>query len=236
MPLPRNVFINSAGAEAYYGPAAAFFLAPVKEPTMRQAYSAADFTAQLVALLPEGAAWPRDPASTLQALMRGLASELARVDARAVDLAAEADPRGTDELIADWERQLGLPDPCAPAVATLDERRAAVVIKLVSPGSQSRAYFIDLASRLGYAVTLDEFFSEGAAIAGGIPYTGTGWAYTWRVNVDAEVGVTHFRAGSGRAGEPIRAWEIHPLECQVRRSAPAHTRVLFAYSSFTIIG
>lgn len=236
MSLPLNVFINSVGTEGYYGPAASFFLAPVKEPTMRQAYSAGDFTSQLVALLPEGGAWPRDPGSALQALMRGLAAELARIDARAVALTAEADPRITSELISEWERQLGLPDPCAPAAATLDERRAAVVIKLVATGSQSRAFFIDLATRLGYAVTLDEFFSEGAAIAGGIPYTGTGWAYTWRMNVDAEVGVTHFRAGSGRAGEPIRAWEIHPLECQVRRSAPAHTRVLFAYSSFVVIG
>lgn len=191
----------------------------------------ADYQDALSALLPTGAAWPRDPASALQLLVGALSAELARVDARAAQLLAEVDPAATAELLADWERVVGLPDPCVTQVQTVAERRAALEGRLTAVGGQSRAFFIALASRLGYSVTIDEFPSAAAATAAGITYTGDDWAHTWRVNVPAGVAVKAFRAGAGAAGEPLRSWSNEVIECQFNRHKPAHTRLLFAYAA-----
>lgn len=194
-------------------------------------YSKDEYQQALAALLPEGAAWPRDAGSVLMRLLGGLAAELERIDARAALLMAETDPASTTELLADWERVVGLPDPCVTQAQTVAERRAALEGRLTSVGGQSRAFFFQLAQRLGYTVTIDEFASAAAATAAGISFTGNEWAHTWRVNVPATVGITPFRAGAGAAGEPLRAWSNEVIECQFKRLKPAHSRLLFAYST-----
>lgn len=185
----------------------------------------------LAGLLPTGAAWPRDPQSALLRLVRSLAVELERMDQRAAQLLAETDPASTSELLPDWERVVGLPDPCVTTGQTVAERRQALEGRLTSVGGQSRRFFIELAARLGYSITIDEFASAAAATAAGIPYAGDGWAHTWRVNVPTTVAVTPFRVGAGSVGEPLRVWSNEVLECQFNRYKPAHTRVLFAYAT-----
>ncbi len=184
----------------------------------------------MAGLLPTGPAWPREPASPLMRFVGGLASELARVDGRMAQLLAETDPASTTELLPDWERVVGLPDPCVTLAQTVAARRLALEGRLTSVGGQSRRFFIELATRLGYSITIDEFASASAATAAGISFSGAGWASTWRVNVPVAVAVTPFRAGAGAAGEPLRAWSNEVIECQFNRYKPAHTRVLFAYS------
>jgi uncharacterized protein YmfQ (DUF2313 family) len=73
-----------------------------------------DYLAQLAALLPTGPALSRDPDSALMRLLGLPAAELAEVDKRIAALLAEADPRGTSELLPDWEADFGLPDDCSP--------------------------------------------------------------------------------------------------------------------------
>ncbi|MCU0919031.1 MAG: YmfQ family protein [Burkholderiaceae bacterium] len=235
---PRDLYINSATLEAYYGPNRTLFLAPRQEPALPSPFDADEFAAQLQALLPQGAAWLVEAGTVLRRLLGALAAEFARVDGRARALADESDPRRTSEMLDDWERMLGLPDACTQAASGLEERRAVVQAKVLlgAEGLQSPAYFVDLASRLGYGATVQEFASEQDAIDAGIPYSGSGWAHTWRLNVDAEVAVTLFRAGSARAGDPLRSWGIHPIECRVNHAKPAHTRALYAYSSHVLLG
>lgn len=194
-------------------------------------YSQDEYRDGLAALLPDGAAWPREPGSVLMRVLRALAAELERIDARAAQLLAETDPAATTELLADWERVVGLPDPCVTQAQTVAERRLALEGRLTSVGGQSKLFFIQLAERLGYRVTIDEFPTAAAATAAGILFTGDEWAHTWRVNVPDSVGVVPFRAGAGAAGEPLRAWSNEVIECQINRFKPAHTRVLFAYAS-----
>lgn len=184
----------------------------------------------LGALLPTGDAWPRSINSTVFKLLAGLAAELQRVDAAAWRLIDEADPSTTLELLADWERVTGLPDPCVTAVQTVAERRQALAGRLAGQRGQSRQFFIDLAARLGYTVTITEFTSAAAATAAGVLFTGDEWAHIWRVNVPVSTGITDFKAGSGTAGEPLRAFGNEVIECQFNRLKPAHTRVLFAYA------
>lgn len=185
----------------------------------------------LAQLLPSGGAWARDPASPLMKFLSALGAEFERLDGRAAQLLAETDPASTTELLGDWERVVGLPDPCVTLAQTVAERRLALEGRLTAVGGQSRAFFIALAHRLGYSVTIDEFASSGAATAAGITFTGDEWAHIWRVNVPTSVAITPFRAGSGAAGEPLRAWSNEVIECQFNRYKPAHTRVLFAYAT-----
>ncbi len=112
--------------------------------------SADQYREQLQALLPSGAAWPRDQAAILTATLDALAQELGRVDVRMTDLLNEADPRTTNELLADWERSRGLPDPCVTGTLTTDQRRNNLVAKVTNLGGQSPAYFLLVAERMGF--------------------------------------------------------------------------------------
>ena len=194
------------------------------------AHSQDEYRDALAALLPTGLAWPREPQSVLMQFLASLAAEFTRLDGRAAQLLAETDPASTTELLQDWERVVGLPDPCVTQVQTIAERRQALEGRLTAVGGQSRRFFVELASRLGYSITIDEFPSAAAATAAGISYSGDEWANIWRVNVPTSVAITPFRVSAGAAGEPLRAWSNEVLECQFNRYKPAHTRVLFAYA------
>ena len=120
-------------------------------------HSGDDYAEALGNLLPTGAAWDRDPNGALGLLISALGQVWGDVDGRALDLLQiETDPRFTLELLGDWERAFGLPDPCIPVVQTLPERRAALVQKMTLQGGQSRAFFIVIAASLGYAITMTE--------------------------------------------------------------------------------
>ena len=75
------------------------------------------YLSQLISLLPPGDALAREPGSVLERLLSVPAAELARVDGRVEALLTESDPARTTEMLADWERALGLPDVCYPNFA-----------------------------------------------------------------------------------------------------------------------
>ena len=196
------------------------------------ALTATAYLTQLQALLPQGFAWPRQADAALTNLLLAWADELARVDGRAADLVEEADPRTTAELLADWERVAGLPDPCVEVLAgaqTTAQRRAALVAKLTTIGGQSAAYYIALAASLGYTITVTEFspFQAGHSAAGDA-LSNDDWTFVWQVNA-SEVSIVEFAAGRSSAGEALRSWGNELLECVISRYKPAHTNVLFAY-------
>lgn len=187
------------------------------------------YAQQLDALLPQGLAWPRETDTRMRALTRALAEEFARVDARGDQLISEAIPATTVEMLTDWERVAGLPDPCVPSGQTLQERRNALLTRLAGTGGQSREFFIALAEYLGFAITITEFrpFRAGINRAGDAIY-GDDWRHAWRINAPA-VTIFEFRAGHSAAGEPLRKWGNELLECVFSRIKPAHTVLLFGY-------
>lgn len=133
----------------------------------------------------------------------------------------------------DWERVLGLPDPCVTGESlTVGQRINAVMAKLQGLGGQSRAFFIQLAASLGYSVTVTEFrpARAGIAVAGDAIY-GDGWTSAWMVNAEA-VNVFVARAGSAAAGEPLSVWGNKSLECRLVAMAPAHTTLIFGYGNY----
>lgn len=188
-----------------------------------------DYLQQLQNHLPSGPAWPRDVESLTTKILDSFAEEYARIDGRIDNLIDEADPRTTLELLPDWERVVGLPDPCVQAAQTVQERRAALLAKLTTLGGQSIAFFIELAAYLGYTITITEFTPFRAGISRvGDALTGKDWWFAWRINAPATTS-TWFRVGQSAVGEPLQAFGNELLECVFNRVKPAHTVLIFAY-------
>jgi len=209
-----------------------------------------DYTKAMLALLPQGQAWHRSFGSTLERAINGLAQYWGYVDSRAADLLErESDPRLTTELLPEWERAWGLPDPCFPDTNTIDQRRKMLVFKMTLLGSQTRDWFMWVANWLGMTITITEYapFMAGVSQAGDTrkmpldpnPLRGDYRWYIgppqmrlyWTVHISGAP-LAWFRSASGQAGiDPhLRIGIAESLECLFRRWKPAHTEVVFDYS------
>lgn len=189
-----------------------------------------DFAAALHALLPRGAAWPRDPGTVQAQAVAALAGVVAALHARAVTLLEiEADPGRAAELLADWERAYGLPDPCVGEGATLQERRAALLGRIAAAGGQSRAYFVAVAAAMGFAPVIIEEFRPFRADFGKADDPLNSDPFLWRVRAPTQTQIL-FRAGVSTAGEPLQRASNLLLECVISRLKPAHTNVEFVYN------
>lgn len=199
--------------------------------------SIAAYAGALATLMPRGRVWPEAGGRVWSELTAALAAELRRLDARALKVLDEADARTTTEGLGDWERVLGLPDDCAPALQSIAERREAVVALLRAEGGASRAYFIGLAAALGFAITITEHrpFRCGVSRCGGQePRHEIGsplMRFTWRVRI-ANRRLSYFRMGVSRMGrDRLGSIELATaLECLFERLKPTQTRIVFDYA------
>lgn len=195
-----------------------------------------DYADAFARLFPTGPAWPIEEDTVFQKVIRALAQVFGYVDGRAgVLLQVESDPRRTYELLDDWERAFGLPDPCVPKPLTLPERRIALVNKMTTLGGQSRAFFIALAATLGYSITITEFspFQFGVSGFGGPrgAFDPPSSRFYWRVSVP-DPRHTRFRFGVSSFGRNsfLEITRAEDLECVITRWKPAHTILQFDYS------
>jgi uncharacterized protein YmfQ (DUF2313 family) len=134
-----------------------------------------DYAEALANLLPVGPAWPRERERILMQTVRGLAEIWGFVDQRAADLLEiESDPRKTIEILPEWERAWGLPDPCFGEPLSVHDRQIMLVWKMTLKGGQSRAFFIDMMHRVGHEITIREWapFMAGLSRVGD---TRTNW-------------------------------------------------------------
>lgn len=185
---------------------------------------ARDYVSLYQALLPSGAAWPRAADSVATELARGLTREFERVDDRAAQLLLEMDPRTTTELIEDWERVTGLPDPCVKYIpATIEGRRQAVSARLLARGGQgpSVPFLTELIVALGYDadhLVIRRFarqpFTCESDCNDSLDPDDVGWMYVWE-----------FELRHGALDGQV--------ECQVTsRYALAHLALDFAFPLF----
>jgi uncharacterized protein YmfQ (DUF2313 family) len=204
--------------------------------------SGADYLAAFLSLLPTGPAWPRDLASTMVLTWRGLVEYYGFVDGRAADLLErESDPRITVELLPDWERNWGLPDPCFPSATTIAERQKMLVLAMTWMGGSSRAYFEKLMAWLGYgAITIGEWapFMAGISRVGDTrpaPDEHFRWyigppemRFYWSVAM-GKPSLIWFRASSGQAGvdHHLKFGLIDDMQCLLNRWKPAHTALVY---------
>lgn len=199
------------------------------------ARSEADHAQMLRQLLPRGAAWDVPPDGTFARLLEALAAEFARIDVRAVELLDEADPRTALETLIDWERVAGLPDACTGQPDNVRERQIALVQKLTSIAGQAPADFIELAALIGYEIDIEEHRPLRTGFHVGDACKDEAWAFAWTVIVQPFDGagrpvlaIAHFKVGDP-VGTRVRGFGSLDLECVIRRAAPAHTTVIFAY-------
>jgi uncharacterized protein YmfQ (DUF2313 family) len=206
--------------------------------------SGGDYAQAFLSLLPQGQAWPKEPGSTLTLTCEGLAEYWGFVDGRAADLLErESDPRKTTELLTDWERAWGLPDPCFPEVEGMEPRRRMLVLVMTMLGAQSREWFTWVANWLGFDITIREWapFMVGISQVGdtrdaaGVYRWEIGppeMRFYWQVHVSTAA-LIWFRAASGVAGYDPHLRIITPpdLQCLLNRWKPAHTQIVFSYSN-----
>lgn len=187
--------------------------------------------AQLLALLPPGAALPREPGSRLERLLWPTAEEFARLDARAEALIREADTREADEMLADFERVLG-EDPCLGPASRLPVpiRRALAHQRWTGRGGATPAYFIGLAAALGVVITITESapFECGVSACDDELIREDG-RFEWLVTISGAPILLDFEVGVADVSTPLGDIIRSPVECLVRRAAPAHTTVYFSY-------
>lgn len=238
-----------------------------------------DYREAFLDLLPQGQAWPKHSMeSVLWQGCDGLCFYWGHVDGRAADLLEiESDPRITVELLPDWERNFGLPDPCYTAPQTVAERQTALVARMTLYGSQSRDFYIKFAAFLGYNITISEYRTFVCGIDrcgdsrvkgnGSVPYFDPTFVlgylpvnnplgvpvgnlelseypnyglgppenrYFWTVHT-YKSDLQWFRCASGQCGvDPhLRIGVAADLECILARWKPAHTQIVFDYTSLT---
>jgi uncharacterized protein YmfQ (DUF2313 family) len=193
------------------------------------AYLAQDFLNATLALLLRGRMWNKSALSNMWSTLALFTPALERFNARGDFLLVDAFPATTDELLPEWEATLGLPDKCAGEAPTLALRRAQVVARLTNSGGQSIAYYTEVLSLLGYAVTISEGTTFRAGFSRVGDHVGGAYANTWTVSAPL-YSINYFRTGSGTAGEPLASWSNEVLECVIRELEPSHTYVTFVYS------
>lgn len=112
------------------------------------------------------------------------------------------------------------------------ERRAQAFQRLTEQGGQSRQYFLDLAASLGEpGCRITELRPMTCNDSCNAALVSAADKFTWKVNIP------HSNAGArpmncnDNCNSPLDLGGASVIECPIRDRAPAHTQVLFAYSS-----
>ncbi|MCX5497335.1 DUF2313 domain-containing protein [Kaistia dalseonensis] len=184
---------------------------------------------EMLSLLPPGWVWPRDEGSLFAALLKPAATLLAEVEATAEAMLDEVDPRTAVLCLPDFERVLG-PDPCGrdPSTLRIAARQELAHQRWTARGGQSIAYFVGMAAKRGVTITIEEAHtSQADEMEAGDEIVNSPEEFVWRVLLTLTSPV-EFEADS-EAGELLYDFELSDIECDIRRAAPAHTDVVFAY-------
>jgi uncharacterized protein YmfQ (DUF2313 family) len=192
------------------------------------ALSAQAYARMLKALLPRGALWRLESDSVISHTLLAVAEELARIDARGDDLLREIHAPTTAELLVDFERLYGLPDPCLGEDQSTAQRIASVVQKITSIGGQTPAYYLGIAATLGFTITITEFESQDVEDDVEDPIYGDDWNFAWQVNAPLNT-VGEFTV-EDTVADALAWFGNDQLQCVLEELKPAHTTIIFAYA------
>lgn len=202
-----------------------------------------DLLPAVLALLPVGAAWgtPDNVAPDLTRLMSrywGAAADvMAEHYARLHQIKVESTTVTLTESLADWETELGLPDPCFGADQSVETRVRAVRAALLVRPIDSLTAIECLAESLGYTVTArraDLPFRVGSRVGDrlGDP-TGACWVV---LEIEMIGPPVYFRVGNSRVGDRLLEFPMAlDLECVLDRLKPAEWAIRYDYSAGTIL-
>lgn len=186
----------------------------------------------LQALLPTGMGISKDPNAKMTRLLESVAAVLLAAQVRLASLYAEWDPRRATSMLPDWERLLGLPDACAPLNQELGDRQKTAFARLTETGGQSRAYFLDLAARLGEPnCTITEFRPLHCNATCNDALYSEADAFVWRVNIPRAALNARWATCNSGCSSALQMYEPSLIECVMDERKPAHTHVQFAYAA-----
>ena len=192
------------------------------------ALDAPAYARMLKALLPRGPLWRLEADSLISRVLLAIADELARIDARADDLIREIHAPTTLELLPDFERVYGLPDPCLGEKPSTPQRIASLIAKITSTGGQTAGYYIGIAAALGFTITVTEFQEFDVEDDVEAPVYGPDWNFAWQVN--APLNTVIELTVEDTADDPLATFGNDQLECVLQALQPAHTTLIFAYA------
>ena len=185
---------------------------------------AEDYYLALLNLLPPGKVYPRNDKGAMHDTLRAMAEAFAVVDARIDNLLDEADPRTTLELLPDWERVCAL-----DALDTVALRQLVLTDKLTDIGGQSRAYFIAVALKFGFVITITEFHPYYCITDIDHGIYEDDCRFVWQVN--APETTVRVATCQSPCTEPLRSWGNAILEALINHRKPAHTTAIFCYGT-----
>lgn len=201
--------------------------------------TAAELLPSFLALLPRGRAWQTDEweqpvgSTVMHRFWRGVAAAFGDFYRAANVLVLGSTIVTADQqTLADWEDDLGLPDPCVDPGATVAARRRLARLRLL-PGGASPGFFTCLASRYGVTVTIKDKirpFECGRSQCGGEDGCAND-PDAWYVYCEVTAPDMYFEAGAGECGRtPLgQRAKRSDLECLFNKMKPAHTTVYFIY-------
>lgn len=191
-----------------------------------------DYKEMVWALYPKGLAWIREN-GVLDKLNTAIAAELLKLEGRINTCLDEADPRTTAEMISDWERVWGLPDECSPLGATLQERRTAIISKMLISGGMPPIFYQRLIESMGYDV--DDLIEWKPLVIGERLTTGTMTdpdpmtRFNWGWGIRG-FSANMFECGVSQCYDPLGDWsDATELVCRINKLKPAHTAVIFNF-------
>jgi len=184
---------------------------------------------QLLSLLPRGKAWPKEAGTVISRLLRAEASQLAEIDRVAVGLLNEFLPNLTFDLLEEWEQSVGLPDACTDLGSTIQQRRAAVVNKVVSRLDTNSDTYVRIGREFGIEITVDEHDQARAANDSALDTSGGRWRNVWWVTIPTATPPRRFDVLSD-VNTPLLVVERNTeLECRLRSASPAHSELHTIY-------
>lgn len=154
-----------------------------------------------------------------------------RINAHVQKVLNAITPHDSNELIADWERLLGIP---IDFEENYQFRVNRVLQKLAEVGGLSISYFINLAKNMGYEITIiegDDYIFRAGENRVGDRIGRLDQMWVWYVHLKSDYTEQYyFRAGSARAGERLLTIRDPIIEEIFNDLKPAHTLCIFNYS------
>ncbi|WP_086650878.1 putative phage tail protein [Acetobacter cibinongensis] len=171
------------------------------------------YTAAFLSLLPTGPIWPRALNGIISRLASVWVQPIKRNGDRAANLLADAFPATTQELLPEWQKTLGLPDPVQPPGQTLEQAQGQVVARLVGSQATSIPELEAVASTLGYSATITPQTAFYFGMTFGSQFGGEGWNFVLVASVDDAPANDH-----------------SVLEYELRRLCQSGTLIYFNYT------
>lgn len=183
-------------------------------------------------LMPRGWAWTsvRYGSRLIGLVLAVFGAAIARVEGLTDELGEELNPATSTKLLDRFEAVLG-PDPCGldDLAAPIGTRRFQAWRRWTWKGGASKAWFIAVAAKYGVTITIETYRPVVCGDElGARPLICSPEQFVWKVGLP----LTWERRpilGDQVCGELMGEIGLSPVECLIRRFAPAHTTVVFAY-------